>query len=250
MKTTTALLLGLILSLLGANTVIAQDFSFRAQSMVRSKYIGPDDGLLFYGDPVVHSNVTLTHNPTGLFLDVWHSTGFNTNLSGDWDDEVDVTLGLNKTFGKASFTFALAYYDDFDLGHGPVNDVVKAGVRIAYEPQKVTSWLTVTLFASYTGFFIPDSATTFDGGTVLALGVDTEVKLTERWSIASCSALAWDDGAFGVKPGLLFRHTSTLNLLLNKHVTWNLIEATAYVPLGDRNMPNHLVWGTGLTVSF
>lgn len=82
-------LIALLMSAILTNTAIAQDFTVRGQTVVRSQYVGFDDGLMYYPDGVIQGNVTLAHQ-SGFFLDLWYSSGFNADWSTNWDDELTI----------------------------------------------------------------------------------------------------------------------------------------------------------------
>jgi hypothetical protein len=243
------ILIALLVSAFLTNTVIAQDFTIKGQTVVRSQYVGFDDGLVFYPDGVIQGNITLAHK-FGFFLDLWYSSGFNTDWSTDWDDELDYALGWNGKVNNLDLTASITYFDDHSVGSMPYNDVVKSFVRIGMPTNKISEHLNCTPFASYSGYFIPDNYTPFEGGNVFALGFDSGITLTPTLSITSSTSFGWDDGGFGVKPGCIFKHSSTVNIQASKHLTWNILEATIYVPIGNRNMRTEIVWGTGLSWSF
>lgn len=46
------------LCILSNTTIIAQNFNFKGQTGILTKYVGPD-GLLFYKNPVLQGNFTL-----------------------------------------------------------------------------------------------------------------------------------------------------------------------------------------------
>jgi len=246
MKSTLVTLMLLVSTLCPAAPV--EDFTVKAQTIVRSQYVGFDDGLVFYPHAVLQGNVTLGHS-SGFFLDLWYSSGFNSEWSTDFDDELDYTAGWAGKAGNLDLLVSVAYYDDFQVGSGPYNDVIKGNFRLGFPQTKLGSF-TVTPFASYGIFLIPDSSTPFDGGNVFALGFDSEIKITDRLSIASSTQLAWDDGVFGVKSGAFVKHASTVNFAFTPHLTWNALEATVYIPFGGRGLQAEAVWGTGLSWSF
>jgi hypothetical protein len=248
MKTPHILLALFVSAILTARTT-AEDFTVKGQTVVRSQYVGFDNGLVFYPDGVIQGNITLAHK-SGLFLDLCYSSGFNTDWSTNWDDELDYTLGWNGKVKNLDLTMSLTYFDNYSVGRMPYNDVIKSFFRLGFPTKKVNEYFSLTPFGSYTGYFIPDNNTPFEGGNVFALGFDSEVTLTSRLKIASSTSIGWDDGGFGVKTGSIFKHSSTVNVQVSKHFTWNILEASVYVPLGNRNMKNEVVWGTGLSWSF
>ncbi|MDQ5950652.1 MAG: hypothetical protein QG585_594 [Patescibacteria group bacterium] len=249
MKTTLALLAELVLSAFFSYTASAQDFTVKAQTIVRSQYVGFDDGLGLYPDPVVQGNVSLTHE-SGVFIDLWYSSGFNSRWATDWDDELDYTVGWSEKVWSLDLTTSLSYFDNFSVGQVPYNDVIKWGVLLDFPKKEPFCWLSVTPFMSYSLYVIPDGNTPFEGGNVFALGAKTEVVLTEKTRLTSSTSIGFDDGCFGVKEGFILKHSSSLNRTLSPKLTWHILEATGYFPLGNRDMPSQMVWGSGFSWTF
>lgn len=242
-------LIALLMSALLPTSAIAQDFTVKGQTIVRSRYVGFDDGLLLYPKGVLQGNLTLAHKKSGLFAELWYSSGFNTDWSQSWDDELDYTVGWGGKVKNLDLILSLTYFDNHNIGTLPFNDVIKGFVRLGFSATKINECFSITPFGSYTGYFIPDNETPFEGGNIFALGVDSELTLAPWLKVASTTAISWNDGAFGVRPGTSFRHTSTLNIPLSKNWIWNALETSFYVPLGNRNMKNEVVLGTGLSWS-
>ncbi len=246
---TLILLVTLAISVLFLHKVNAQDFTVKAQTIVRSQYVGFDDGLMFYSDPVVQGNISLTHE-SGIFIDLWYSSGFNSEWATGWDDELDYTVGWSGKVGSLDLTTSLSYFDNFSVGQVPYNDVVKWGIQLDFPKKEPFCWLSVTPFMSYTLYMIPDGNTPFEGGNIVALGAMSEVRLTEKLRLRSSTSLGFDDGCFGVKEGFILKHASSLNCTLTPKLTWNILEGTGYFPLGNRNMPSEVVWGSGFSWTF
>jgi len=225
-------------------TVNAQDFSLNGQTMVRSKYVGPD-GLQFYGDPVIQSNFTLNHK-SGLFFDLWISSGFNTKFSNDWDDEIDYTLGWSGKISSFLLNSSLSYFDDFDNFNFTYNDVGKGNIHLGY-PKQIKPWLKVVPYVDYITFIIPNKNTPFNGGNMYSVGFDNEIIITEKIKVTPLIQFSLDDGALGVKAGSLLKLASNLNWTLSKHFVWNVVEATFYSPSNKRGMKDELVLGAGLS---
>ncbi len=228
-------------------TLSAQDsttFTLNGQTIIRSKYVGPD-GLQFYGDPVSQSNITLNHK-SGFYFDLWYSTGFNSQFSNDWDDEIDYTIGWNGKISQFSLNSSLSYFDNFKNFSFTYNDVIKGNIHLGY-PKQINSWIKVTPYVDYSTFMIPNKNTPFVGGNFYSIGLDNEIIITDKIKATPLIQVTWDDGAFGVKAGHLLKLSSNLNWTISKHFVWNLIEATFYSPSNKREMKNELVLGTGIS---
>jgi len=219
-------------------------FSLNGQSIVRSKYVGPD-GLQFYGDPVLQSSVTVNHK-SGLFFDLWYSTGFNSQFSNDWDDEIDYTLGWSGEVSNFELGSSLSYFDNFKNLNFTYNDVVKGNVHLGY-PKQIKPWLRFVPYLDYVTFIVPNKRTPFVGGNLYSIGSGSEIILTNKMKIAPLIQFTWDDGAFGVRSGHFIKLSSNLNWTLSKHFIWNVLEATFYSPSNRREMKKEFVLGTGLS---
>ncbi len=229
-------------------TLKAQDsanvFNINGQNVIRSKYVGPD-GLQFYGDPVLQSSITLNHK-SGLFFDLWYSTGFNSKFSNDWDDEIDYTFGWNGKISQFMLSSSLSYFDNFKNFNFTYNDVVKGNIHLGY-PKQIKPWLKVVPYLDYSTFIIPNKNTPFVGGNLYSIGIDNEIIITEKIKVTPLVQFTFDDGAFGAKSGTLLKLSSNLNWTLSKHFVWNVVEVTFYSPSNKREMKNEIVLGTGLS---
>ncbi|MFA6386670.1 MAG: hypothetical protein WCW04_02800 [Candidatus Paceibacterota bacterium] len=226
------------------STATAQDFNLSGQTMLHSKYIGPD-GLQFYGKPVLQSSVTLNHK-SGLFFDLWCSTGLNTQFSNDWDDEIDYTIGWSGKVSPFLLNASLSYFDNFKNFSFTYNDVVKSNVTLSYT-KEVNGKIKISPFLSWTKFMIPNKNTPFVGGNLYSIGCNNEIVITEKVKVTPLVQLTFDDGAFDVKSGGLIKLSSNLNWTLSKHFVWNVVEATFYSPFKQRGMRNEFILGTGLS---
>jgi hypothetical protein len=225
-------------------TVYAQNFSLDGQTIIRSKYVGPD-GLQFYENPVIQSNITLKHK-SGLFFDLWHSTGFNSDWSTDWDDEIDYTIGWKGKISPLSLNVLLSYFDNFKNWDFTYNDVIKGNINLGY-PKQIYHWLKISPFIDYTTFIIPNKSTPFGGGNLYSFGFDNEINITEKIKVTPLIKFIWDDGAFDVKAGSLIKLSSSLKLTLSEHITANVIEVAYYSLFKKREMKNEFVIGTGIS---
>lgn len=225
-----------------------------------TEYIGPDTGMVFYDRPVLQGDITLRHLNSGIFINLWASTGFDDTWNSGWDDEFDLTAGMTRPvnlFGlfEASLTASVSYFDNFDVGTWSQNDVVKASLKADFTDMEFeVGGFTAVPFASYSSYTIPSARTEFEGGNIFAVGFSGSLPLSERWNLSSTFSLGWDDGAFGAQAGWLFKNSSSLNFSVSEDVTLNLLSLTTFVPFGnDRRTPNlkeKVVLGTGVTWKF
>jgi hypothetical protein len=199
---------------------------------------------MFYKYPVNQSFITLAHNKTGLYFELWGSTGLK-NGKTSWDDEVDYTAGIKNTIYPLSFDISLSYFDNFDVFKGPKNDVVKGKINLSF-PLDTVGWFKSSTYVNSTMFIVPSKHTTFNGGSLYSVGFESNISYS-KINLVSLAQLTWDDGAFDVKNGFLFKFSTGLNYLISKHLTLNVFNVDAYLPLGKRGIPNQFVYSSGLS---
>ena len=234
----------------GINLVNAQNFELTGQNMIRSKYVGPHDGVIFYNKPVNQGNVTLFHIKTGLFVDLWYSTGFNLDPQ-NWDDEIDYSIGWRGEILEFNLYMSLTYFDNHTIFDFPFNDVIHFYGKISVPKLEITNNSSISPFVSYSKFWIPDKNTPFNGGEIKSIGFDGNINFSKKINGGISPLFAWDSGTFGVEKGWLFKLGSNVDWQLNNHLTWNILEYNLYyIPLKTssirRGLPNQHVWGSGL----
>lgn len=213
-----------------------------------SQYVNQDGGLRIYNDPVFQGNFTLTHQPTGVFLDLWYSTDTGADRYGAHGNELDYTIGWRGNVSKdMNLTASLSYQDTLDDSARNSRDAIKGNLRL--EMASFSLWVfTVAPFANYATYIPTD--TNLDGGNIYSAGVNTELVLSPMFDIASSGSIGWDDGVYGVEPGGIFKYASSLNCTFSEQFTWNILKSTLYIPIGNRRMDVESVYGTGISFKF
>ncbi|NTV55040.1 MAG: hypothetical protein HGA16_00870 [Candidatus Moranbacteria bacterium] len=84
-------------------------FTIELQTGVRNTYFDGWGGTSFHKGLSVPSSVTVTHNGTGLYAQLWHS--FSPNGEEDGADETDRTLGIAVPLGPVNVDLSYSYYD-------------------------------------------------------------------------------------------------------------------------------------------
>jgi hypothetical protein len=232
-----------------SKAALEKPFAVNGGIMVISRYVGFANGAVFYNRPVTYGYLNMTHKQSGFSLGVWASTGFNGSYSNNWDDEIDISLGWSHQFEYGTLSLSQAYFDCFQVGTENANDVYYTNLQFSLPAKQVTSWLTVTPYVQYE-IYVTQSDSPTNGGNVLSVGLNSEIKFTDRLGLSSNTSIKHDDGGFGLNPGMLVKNVSTLQYRVNEHLTANIIEATIWCPLmhDSRNTENTI--GTGLSFSF
>jgi hypothetical protein len=223
-------------------------FAQSAKSVIRSKYVGPD-GLTFYDKPVIQTNLTF-RNSSGAYFEIWLSTGFNNEfVNGDYDDEIDYTLGWQSRISRLYLDVAVTYFDQIRLFYGPYNDVIMGSISLEY--PILVNLSHIAPYAKYTPYIVPDNKTEFSGGSLYSIGVKGNACLVKKVKLLPSLQLTYDNGAFGVSPGSFVSVSTLLNYEISKRATWNVIEFVGYLPIGNRpNMVNEFTFGTGFSYNF
>jgi hypothetical protein len=239
-----------LLCLFGLSPILAQNFQLEIQSLVRSKYVGPN-GATYYKDPVIQSYVNLQHK-SGIFAEVWISKGIENSWSKNYGDEIDYTLGWNGMISIFKLFASVSYFDNFKIFDGPSNDVIRGTGRIDFSKQ-ITGWYKITPYLSCLSYWIPgkgkDNPLYGGRGTLYSVGVDNEIALSKMFTATYQLQLTRDDGLLGEKPGYLFRFLPTLSCTLSKHFDL-YVETMVYCPSAKRVMTKKETFGGGVVWRF
>lgn len=214
-------------------------FTVSFSSAVANKYLNTGTGGELSKDPVVQTDLTLTHR-SGLYLDLWNSRSLAHKWnSGDLGDEVDYGIGWNGTVKGFNVHIGSTYFDEpnvFTLGAG---DIVYTHARIG----KDFKHLTITAgYENYTP--LPGSG--FQGGNLMSVGASRNFSFCkDKVSLATSLAGVYDTGTLGSDREFFARGNVGLNWNANKHLTLNLISANYFI----RHTSDVMVM-SGFTVNF
>jgi len=90
----------------------------------QEKYLGAGIPENFHDDPMIWDCLRL-NLPKDFFLETWHSYGLDDNdFSSNYGDEVDLTIGWNKTVGNYMFLFSVGYWNLHPLENWNDKDVL------------------------------------------------------------------------------------------------------------------------------
>lgn len=133
---------------------------------VWSKYV-TSTGSNIHNRPVIQSSLTVSL-PENFYLNFWHSAGFNDgDLSSDYADEIDYTLGWKKEINGLDFAAQISYFDVIELFGTEGGDFLflKGQVGKTYVIKKHT----LNPYLAIKGYFtvgegLPGGGTTFSTG--------------------------------------------------------------------------------------
>ncbi|NTV55537.1 MAG: hypothetical protein HGB37_04485 [Candidatus Moranbacteria bacterium] len=142
-------------------------FTIELQTGVRNTYFDGWGGTSFYKGFSVPSSVTVTHNGTGLYAQLWHS--FSPNGEEDGADETDRTLGIAVPLGPVCVDLSYSYYDLT----GPVG---YNAITLAVDLPKFEG---VTPFVAVSKMYSTDSSV-MPGYFLHKAGVKGSVKISDQ----------------------------------------------------------------------
>lgn len=178
-----------------ASQASAQSIDLSGEVAVRSRYV--DDELSVYTpSAVVQPELTLTHEPSGCYADVWASVGLKTSQG----NEVEYSLGCERSVAEdVTINASVAYYDLFEEG---TLETVSAGVSYKewslqgyyYIPNDGSEAEGLRIVGSYTqewekfflkGYGVYDTGPYNDVPTIWVVGLQGEYKLASSLSLSA-----------------------------------------------------------------
>lgn len=109
-------------------------FGVNASVSGYSQYVGGLSGATFFDEAVIQPSITLTHNPSGLYANLWGSYSPEGGFNSDYGDEVDYIAGINQAVGSTSVNAYYAYYNCYRLNRHSAGDVHAIGTTVTF-PQ-------------------------------------------------------------------------------------------------------------------
>ena len=127
------------------------DFKADFSTSWSSKYVTPG-GLVLHDKPVVQSDVSFTHQATGLYAGFWHSAGLDDDdLQSNSGDEMDWYLGWSRKTDMVDFDVSLTYIDNVDFFESR-KDVLRPRAKLS-KSFKLGDSHVLTPYFGVTDFF-------------------------------------------------------------------------------------------------
>lgn len=131
MKKTIIFLMAMaVVVIFSASVVCAEEdltFSFDASLSGYSQYVGGLSGMVFYDNPVIQPSFTASHDPSGLYANLWASYSPQDGFDSDFGDEVDYIAGINRDISSMNLDLYYAYYNCYKLNKHGDGDVHAIG---------------------------------------------------------------------------------------------------------------------------
>jgi hypothetical protein len=136
MKVKMIFLVALMAMVSSATISLAQEndrlFSVDVSTSAYSQYVGSLSGANFFDEAVLQPSITLTHNPSGLYANLWGSYSPEGGFDSDYGDEVDYIAGINRDIGSVNVDFYYAYYNCYKINRHSTGDVQAIGTTVTF----------------------------------------------------------------------------------------------------------------------
>ena len=207
------------------------------------------DGFDFSDGPVVQRwiGLELVH---GLYAEVWMSTGTNDDeLSSDFADEIDYTLGWFRGGEKVDLNVGVSYWDLFELGES------EADLLQFYAIPSITREYglhTLNPFVKFEYLFAIDwPAPDDNNGWQVNFGTKHSWQPHVAFRFDHEASVWYDGGIVGSDPGWFLSYKAGPVWIPNARWEVRPLMVKASLPLDDDPVrENEIVVGSGMTFTF
>jgi hypothetical protein len=226
-------------------------FDFELSSKFLSKYVD-EAGINIHNKPVIQSEIFVRHTSSGIYLDIWYSTtAKNAGKDNNAANEVDYSVGWNKTIGPIAVDVGVTYIDLTSLYKGLDGDIIQPYI-VFYKDINVADNHMITPFmrAEY-GIPAKGNDPSLKGLRIHS-GVKTLSKISNnKITINQKLTIVYDDGSYGMNRAWIGSYEIGPSYKVND---WMSIDLNGRVvsPLSHVNDGRKFEWifGFGLTFYF
>lgn len=197
-KTSLVMLFAILISFFYATISVASEepkFSVALDAAYYSSYVGEISGNVSHDNPVFQQSVTLTHNLSGIYVQVWNSYSHKDGANSDFGDELDYIVGISKEIKGFTVDAGYAFYDLYKIGHTE-GDLHAIYLNVdAPEVYSVVPYIQIEI--DY-----PTDKDVLEGGVLYRVGLKHSVKIAKQ-AIDLNLSIAGNDGAYGHVPDLI-----------------------------------------------
>ncbi len=217
---------------------------------VKDKYLLGKD-IVAYNKPVVQTDLFIPLIK-GFYLDLWWSSGFNKNLNGGFDDEIDYTVGWSGEVKNLNLDLGVAYYNLFNLGR-VAGDILQPYFEFGKSFRIKEQHLLTPYFRTEIYFPVEWKGVDAKRGALIFGGVKYEWQALEYLTVSQKLAMVYDTGTFIASDrGFLGDYNLALSWKVTEKMSIDLPTFRAIVPLSNLNdgRETKTVFGTGITFKF
>lgn len=246
-----SLLVAVFLSVGLFSTVNAENnFSATVLGKVWSEYLGATGGVI-HDKPVFQTDIFVSL-PKGFYFDIWHSMGLeNSNLSANFGDEIDLTLGWTGKLGEVYYLdTGVMYYDCYPVLEGKNYDAFSPYVEVG-RSMELRRFLGTHILVPFGRLEANLPTGDTNSGTYSYAGVKHVWKISEKLQVKQKIDFLHDSGSFGAMSGLIGRYEGRLSWQAFKVMSVEPIAIKARTPISP--IPEHkteIVFGAGVTLYF
>lgn len=160
-----------------------------------NKYVGTTDGQVYFNKPVIQGSLLVSHEPSGIYAEIWKSYSPKDGLNSDAGDEIDFSIGIERELAGLAIDAGYSYYNLYNLKHSS-GDFHALYLNIDLpEIYKVTPYVNLEVD-------IPTDKKILEGGFLYKAGLKYALKVFDH-PIDLNLSFSGHDGAFGTEPELV-----------------------------------------------
>jgi len=216
-------------------------------SKVWSRYLGSDSAVI-HDDPVLQNDVFILL-ANGFYFNIWQSVGLDdTDLSSNFGDELDFTLGWNGNIDKFGLDMGIIYIDGL-----PVFEMAQGDSLMPY--IELNRGFDITAKHSLTPYAKLELLFPLNGdysSSDISGGIKHNWQLSDRFAISQKAYLLYDNGVWGFDDGVIGGYNMDLSWKLSEKFAINPLMLKITTPMASLNdgRKTEMVFGTGLTFHF
>lgn len=161
-----------------------------------SHFVGGLSGFTIYDHSVFQQSITLTDNPSGLYLKLWSSYSPRGGINSDFGDEVDYIIGIYKTLHGIGFDVGYVFYNLYDMKN------TKGDLHAVYLTVDLPEIRKIKLYISVEND-IPTDKEVLEGGFVYKVSAKYNFNLPKSLNNQVLNfnlSVGGHDGVYGMKP--------------------------------------------------
>lgn len=171
-------------------------FEINFSTKVVNQYVG-DTGVVAYNRSVSQNDLTITHVPSGIYLDIWQSISLShSGRSTNYGNEIEYYLGWSGEIAGIGVDAGVAYFDLITLFEIPEGDVIQPYIELN-KKFDVAERHTLTPYVR-AEYGIPAKGNAKEiKGLYVYTGLKHGWQISKDVSVIQKATIIFDDGAYG-----------------------------------------------------